>query len=140
MSFSPTQLTLLTSTYTDKGWTFTQRSTRKQDGSIEISWIYKSPRMAYNGFLPAEFTEEILLNREAKDYALDQHGATIAITMNSIQANIIEELAKLYLMQSQGTVGVEIPSEVVLHEVKIPIRGKGWNPSNKVVEGKVQES
>ena len=60
--------------------------------------------------------------------------------MNSIQANIIDELTKLYYLQSQGKVGVEIPNEIVLHEIHIPIRGKGWMPGNKVIDGKIQES
>ena len=129
----------LISLYQSKGWEIFKRTIRKQDGTLDVFWSYKSPRMSQFGMIKEQFDEEELIKSECKDYALDQHGAAIAITLGSVHASIIKELATLYFLKEMGKVGVEIPIEIVLKELRVPVRTGEWKPSNEVVDGAIQE-
>ena len=145
MSDSPTMSPLMSPTmsvveaYRAKGWEIFQHTTRRPDSTIYINWNYKSPRMTYRSLLPETFTEEQLLRAEARDVARDNHGASFAVTFNSLQASLLDDLAEIYYERGQGR-DREMPVTIVLESVEVPIRGRDWAPSNPVVSGQIQDS
>src|SRR5689334_7369995 len=88
---------------------------------------FQSPRMEKRalGFIPytasIEEAREIIYRSEASAVAYENHHSTISVTLEGIKAKLLADLSGLYRLQAAGKEGVEIPTQVTLQDVVIPL-------------------
>lgn len=103
--------------YTAKEWHINRVGAGPDGYTLRV----KSPRMNYPFAIHKVYTEDDLLIHEAEHVTAQNHMGPINAALEKIAAKVIHDVGVLYLLQSRGKEGVVIPTELILHDVKIPL-------------------